>query len=43
MRNTLLETLPSCLKIIATYWIWGKFDVVWIYEAPNKKALWSLF
>lgn len=36
--NTLLETLPSGVKMIATYWTLGKFDAVWIYEAPNEKV-----
>ena len=32
-----MNSLPSGIKMIGTYWTLGKFDAVWIYEAPSEK------
>lgn len=33
-----MQNLPEGVKIIGTYWTLGRFDAVWIYEAPNEKV-----
>ncbi len=33
----LMENLPPGVKIIGTYWTLGRFDGVWVYEAPSEK------
>ena len=33
-----MENLPEGVKIISTYWSLGRYDAVWIYEAPNEKV-----
>jgi len=33
----IMNNLPSCIKMIGTYWTLGKFDAVWIYETPSEK------
>ncbi|MCH7940392.1 MAG: GYD domain-containing protein [Nitrosopumilaceae archaeon] len=35
--NKVMQNLPSGVKIIGTYWTLGRFDSVWIYEAPSEK------
>ena len=35
--NKVKQNLPSGVKIIGTYWTLGRFDSVWIYEAPSEK------
>lgn len=35
--NKAMQNLPSGVKIIGTYWTLGRFDSVWIYEAPSEK------
>jgi len=35
--NTVMQNLPAGVKIIGTYWTLGRFDSVWIYEAPSEK------
>ena len=35
--NTVMQNLPASVKIIGTYWTLGRFDSVWIYEAPSEK------
>ena len=32
-----MKNLPPGVKMIATYWTLGKYDAVWIYEAPSEK------
>ena len=34
----LMQNLPEGVKIIDTYWSLGRYDAVWIYEAPNEKV-----
>lgn len=38
----LMQNLPEGIKIINTYWTLGRFDAVWIYEAPDEKAAMKL-
>ncbi|WP_160272884.1 GYD domain-containing protein [Nitrosopumilus piranensis] len=33
----IMKNPPSGIKIVGTYWTLGKFDAVWIYEAPSEK------
>ncbi|NIP62497.1 MAG: GYD domain-containing protein [Nitrosopumilaceae archaeon] len=33
----IMQNLPQGVKIIGSYWTLGKFDAVWIYEAPSEK------
>ena len=33
-----MQNLPEGVKIIGTYWSLGRYDAVWIYEAPNEKV-----
>jgi len=35
--NKILKNLPSGVKIIGTYWTLGRYDSVWIFEAPSEK------
>jgi len=35
--NKVMQNLPSGVQIHGTYWILGRFDSVWIYEAPSEK------
>ncbi len=35
--NKVMQNLPAGVKIIGTYWTLGRFDSVWIYEAPSEK------
>ena len=36
--ESVMQKLPEGVKIIGTYWTLGKYDAVWIYEAPNEKV-----
>jgi len=36
--KSVMQNLPEGVKIIGTYWTLGKYDAVWIYEAPNEKV-----
>lgn len=38
----IIQNLPSGIKMIGTYWTLGKFDAVWIYEAPSEKEAMKL-
>jgi len=33
-----MQNLPEGVRIIGTYWTLGKYDAVWVYEAPNEKV-----
>ncbi len=35
--NKVMQNLPAGVKMIGTYWTLGRFDSVWIYEAPSEK------
>ncbi len=34
----LMQNLPDGVKILGSYWTLGRYDAVWIYEAPNEKV-----
>ena len=36
--KSVMQNLPEGVKIIGSYWTLGKYDAVWIYEAPNEKV-----
>jgi uncharacterized protein with GYD domain len=36
--KSVMQNLPEGVKIIGTYWTLGKYDAVWIYEAPSEKV-----
>ena len=38
----LMQNLPEGVKILDSYWTLGRFDAVWIYEAPNEKVAMQL-
>ena len=38
----LMQNLPEDVKILDSYWTLGRFDAVWIYEAPNEKVAMQL-
>jgi uncharacterized protein with GYD domain len=33
----IMQNLPPGVKIIGTYWTLGRYDGVWVYEAPSEK------
>jgi len=35
--NKVMQNLPSGVKIFNTFWTLGRFDSIWIYEAPSEK------
>ena len=37
-----MQNLPEGVKILGSYWTLGRFDAVWIYEAPNEKVAMQL-
>jgi uncharacterized protein with GYD domain len=37
LGNKILKNPPKGVKMISTYWTLGRFDSVWIYEAPSEK------
>jgi len=32
----LMQNLPEGVKMISSYWTLGRYDAVWVYEAPNE-------
>ncbi len=36
--KSVMQNLPEGVKMIGSYWTLGKYDAVWIYEAPNEKV-----
>jgi len=38
----IVQNLPPGIEMIGTYWTLGKFDAVWIYEAPSEKEAMKL-
>ncbi len=40
--NKILKNPPKGIKVISTYWTLGRFDSVWIYEAPSEKEAMKL-
>jgi len=40
--DRILQNLPAGVKIIGSYWTLGRFDSVWIFEAPSEKEAMKL-
>ncbi len=40
--NKVLQNLPPGVKVISSYWTIGRFDSVWVYEAPSEKEAMKL-
>ncbi len=38
----MMQSLPEGIKMIGSYWTLGRFDAVWIYEAPSEKEAMKL-
>ncbi len=32
----LMQNLPEGVKMISSHWTLGRYDAVWVYEAPNE-------
>lgn len=41
--STVLKNVPKYIKIKASYWTMGRYDAVWIVEAPNEEKLFEWF
>jgi len=37
-----LAAPPKGVKVLATYFTFGRSDAIWIYEAPNEEAAFKL-
>ena len=35
--NKVLQNLPAGVKMVSSYWTVGRYDSVWIFEAPSEK------
>ena len=40
--ENLMQNLPEGVKILGSYWTLGRYDAIWIYEAPNEKVAMQL-
>ena len=38
----IMQNLPEGVKMLGSYWTLGRFDAIWIYEAPNEKVAMQL-
>ena len=41
--SKVLKNVPKHIKIKASYWTMGRYDAVWIVEAPNEEKLFGWF
>ena len=41
--SRVLKTVPKNIRIKASYWTMGRYDAVWIVEAPNEEKLFEWF
>lgn len=41
--NNVLKKIPRHIRIHAAYWTMGRYDAVWIVEAPNEVKLFEWF
>lgn len=41
--NKVIKTAPKNIKIKVSYWTMGRYDAVWIVEAPNEEKLFEWF
>ena len=37
-----MQNMPEDVKMIGSYWTLGRYDAVWIYDAPNEKVAMNL-
>ena len=40
--NKIMQNPPDGIKFIGSYWTLGRFDSVWIFEAPSEKEAMKL-
>lgn len=41
--SRVLKNVPKYIKIKASYWTMGRYDAVWIVEAPNEEKLFEWY
>lgn len=41
--NSVMKNIPQHIRIKAAYWTMGRYDAVWIVEAPNDEKLFEWF
>ena len=41
--SKVLKNIPKNIKIKDTYWTMGRYDAVWIVEAPSEEKLFEWF
>lgn len=41
--KNIMQNLPPGVKLIDTYWTLGRYDGVWVYEAPSEKDAIKIF
>ncbi|HSB57604.1 MAG TPA: GYD domain-containing protein [Nitrosopumilaceae archaeon] len=41
--NKVMKTVPKNIKIKAAYWTMGRYDAVWIIEAPTEEKIFEWF
>ena len=41
--SKVLKNTPKNIRIKASYWTMGRYDAVWIVEAPNEEKLFEWF
>jgi uncharacterized protein with GYD domain len=41
--SKVLKNIPKYIKIKASYWTMGRYDAVWIVEAPSEEKLFEWF
>ncbi|MGI0082353.1 MAG: GYD domain-containing protein [Nitrosopumilaceae archaeon] len=41
--NSVLKKTPKHIKVKSSYWTMGRYDAVWIVEAPNEERLFEWF
>lgn len=41
--NRVIKNTPAHIRVKAAYWTMGRYDAVWIVEAPNDEKLFDWF
>ena len=41
--NRVIKNTPKHIRVKAAYWTMGRYDAVWIVEAPNDEKLFKWF
>jgi len=41
--SKVLKNIPKYIKVKTSYWTMGRYDAVWIVEAPNEEKLFEWF